>query len=547
MLLMSTLGSSRPPGKIGAPLPAGPVAGSFDALVVGSGIGGLAAAALLAREGGRRVLVLERHSVAGGFTHTFRRPGFEWDVGVHYIGDVNLPGSATRAAFDYLTQGRLKWSAMPEVYDRLQVGGRWYDLHAGRERFRESMKAYFPEEARAIDAYLEAVARVVRRSRFFFAEKAIPGPAAAVLGGLLRGAFLEQADLTTDEVLRGLTGSAELRAVLAGQWGDYGMPPGESSFAMHAVTANHYMEGAGYPIGGSSEIAAGIAPLIEQAGGMIATRAEVAQILVGPGGHAIGVRLADGRQVRAPVVVSDAGAQATLNRLLPAELECTRALRGELARIPPSIAHLGLYVGLKRAEDEPEFGASNLWSFPGPDHQANVRRHAEDPSAPFPFVFVSFPSAKDPAFATRHPGKSTIEVIAPSSFDRYAEWADTRWKSRTADYESLKRDLTARLLAELERLVPSTRGRVLHAELSTPLSTRHFDACQHGEIYGLCASPARFRVRGLGTRTPVRNLYLAGQDAAVSGVTGALVGGVLAASAILRRNLMGRVFRPTGA
>ena len=61
---------------------------SWDAIVIGSGIGGLTAAALLSKHGGKRVLVLERHYTAGGYTHGFHRPGYEWDVGVHYIGDV---------------------------------------------------------------------------------------------------------------------------------------------------------------------------------------------------------------------------------------------------------------------------------------------------------------------------------------------------------------------------------------------------------------------------------------------------------------------------
>ena len=91
---------------------------SWDAIVIGSGIGGLTAAALLARHAGKRVLVLERHYTAGGFTHTFRRPGYEWDVGVHYVGEVNDPNSPLRAAFDHLTEGRLQWNSMPDVYDR---------------------------------------------------------------------------------------------------------------------------------------------------------------------------------------------------------------------------------------------------------------------------------------------------------------------------------------------------------------------------------------------------------------------------------------------
>jgi hypothetical protein len=125
----------------------------------------------------------------------------------------------------------------------------------------------------------------------------------------------------------------------------------------------------------------------------------------------------------------------------------------------------------------------------------------------------------------------------------FGRWAETRWKRRGTEYDGLKQALTDRLRADLEKHVPETRGRVDYAEVSTPLSTRHFANYQQGEIYGLSAAPARFRMRSLGARTPVRNLYLTGSDACTSGVAGAMFGGVIAASAILKRNLVSKVGR----
>src|SRR5271166_3801479 len=79
---------------------------TWDAIVIGSGIGGLATAALLSSYAAKRVLVLERHYVAGGYTHAFHRPGYEWDVGLHYIGDVQDEHSMVRRAFDQITDGQ---------------------------------------------------------------------------------------------------------------------------------------------------------------------------------------------------------------------------------------------------------------------------------------------------------------------------------------------------------------------------------------------------------------------------------------------------------
>ena len=95
---------------------------SYDVIVIGSGIGGLTTAGLLARAAGKRVLVLERHTEPGGLTHTFRRDGASWDVGVHYIGQLD-PGSQGRAYFDYLSGGELEWNRMPDAYDRFVYPG----------------------------------------------------------------------------------------------------------------------------------------------------------------------------------------------------------------------------------------------------------------------------------------------------------------------------------------------------------------------------------------------------------------------------------------
>ena len=519
------------------------IADSWDAIVIGSGIGGLATAALLAKHGGLRVLVLERHYAAGGFTHVFKRPGYEWDVGVHYIGRVNDPASSVRAAFDHLTEGRLQWNAMPDVYDRISIADRTYEFPSGLERFRTRIGEAFPGERGAIDRYIAAVFAAARASGRYYAEKAIPGPIATLIGPLLRSGFLRYSSQTTLQVLSQFTHNRELIAVLTGQWGDYGLPPGQSSFGAHAIVAHHYFEGAGYPVGGASEIAAGIAPVIERAGGEIIFSADVAGILL-ERGRAIGVRMADGRELRAKTVISDAGASNTFARLLPPDLTATAAIRGDLKTVPPSTAHVCLYVGLKRAQGQPDFDAANQWIYPEADHDAGFARFANDPSAPWPCLFLSFPSAKDPTFERRHPGRSTIEVVAPIPYEAFAKWSDTRWKRRGEDYDQFKQDLTDRLRADLERHVPAVRRRIEYAEVSTPLSTRHFANFEHGEIYGLSSTPERYGLRSLGARTPVPGLFLTGADVCGSGVTGAMFGGAVTASVVLRRNLMGKLTKP---
>ena len=106
---------------------------NYDAIIIGSGMGSLTAAALLSKEG-KKVLVFERHYVAGGFTHVFKRKGYEWDVGIHYIGEVQNLNSPIRKMFDYVSDGNLKWEDMGEVYDRVIIGDKKDDFVKGVEK-----------------------------------------------------------------------------------------------------------------------------------------------------------------------------------------------------------------------------------------------------------------------------------------------------------------------------------------------------------------------------------------------------------------------------
>ena len=515
-------------------------AGKWDAVVIGSGIGGLAAAALLAKAG-RRVLVLERHYVAGGFTHVFKRPGFEWDVGLHYIGDVQRPRAALRRLFDYVSEGRLGWAPMDDVYDRVIVGHESYDFVAGRERFVEGLTARFPGERRAIEGYVESVTACAAAAQSFFGERAAPPWLGALLRPLLCRRFRRFSDRTTWEVISSLGASRELLGVLTAQYGDYGLAPRQSSFGIHALVAKHYFDGGSYPVGGASAIAASIAPTIEAADGAILLAAEVEQVLV-RGGRARGVRLLDGTEIEARLVVSDAGALNTFGRLLrDTPAWASRRLR----QVRPSVAHVCLYLGLMATAGELGLPKTNLWIYPDYDHDENVRRYLADRAAPLPVAYVSFPSAKDPDWERRRPGTATIEVIGLAPYEWFEPWQGERWRRRGEAYQNLKCELQGRLLEAAVGQLPQIRGRIAHAELSTPLSTRHFANYTRGEIYGVDHTPERFRLSWLRPHTPIAGLFLTGQDVVTDGVAGALMGGVLAASAILRRNVLGGILRAT--
>ena len=509
---------------------------AYDAIVIGSGIGGMSAAAILAKHAGWRVLVLERHYTAGGYTHVFKRPGYEWDVGLHYIGAVEGPDAGMLPFFDYITDGQLKWARMDDVYDRMIIEDKVYDFVKGRQAFSDRIKGYFPNEAGAIDTYINLVTRTARSFGPYCAEKVVPSFIAKTAGSFMRRGFMKYAGRTTLDVMKELTSNRELIGVLTGQWGDYGLPPGQSSFGIHAIIADHYLEGGYYPVSGASAIGAAIEPLIKDKGGKIVINAEVRRLLL-DSNRVTGVEMNDGRIIKAPIIISNAGVFNTFNKLLPRNTVNNNGIDNYLRHMERSSAHVCLYIGLSSDDAGAQLATTNLWIYPGYDHDKQWREFQLDPSKPLPVVYVSFPSVKDPTFNKRHPGHATIDLITFMPYEVFKSWEGTRWKHRGDDYMELKTQLSERMLELLFRHVPSVKGKVEHCELSTPLTTSHFMNYQRGEAYGLAHTPQRFKNRFLRPRTPIKNLFLTGQDMATCGVSGALIGGVIASSSILKKNM----------
>jgi len=515
----------------------------YDVVVVGSGMGGLTNAALFSLLG-KKVCVLEQHYTAGGFTHAYRRKGYEWDVGVHYIGEVHKEYSSLRRIFDVISEGRLKWAEMDPVYDRIVLGNEEYDFVAGRENFTNNLIERFPEEEQAIKQYVALIRNISKQTSKFFAGQAMP-PFMARVYNTFRPYFVAKEFFqNTREVLEGLTKNQQLISVLTGQWGDYGQVPKEAAFLMHALLTKHYLAGAAYPVGGASAIAREIIPTILKNGGGVFTDAHVDEVLV-KNNTAYGVRLADGSEVTADKIVSNIGFVKTMQQLLPKESQAHHKTERWTKEVSVSSGSICLYAGFKGDSKALDLRSTNLWLYPNGDHEGNVERFSQakkdDLDVDLPLVYISFPSTKDPEWPKHFPDKSTVEIVSITQNEWFEQWQGTQWNKRGDEYLAYKEALSQKLLNKLFEREPQLRDKLDYYELSTPLSTQFYQKNVSGEIYGLDHFVERFNKPFLHPQTPVKNLYMTGADIMTAGVGGALMAGVITTMRMLGLRKMSQV------
>ena len=511
----------------------------YDIVVVGSGIGGLLVAALMARLQRKKVLVLEQHTNVGGCMHRFRIGDhvFESGGGVHYVGKLD----AEMQALLHAAAPNATWPpAQGTCYDQVGVAGRiTAHLRTGRRKWIGTVmsKARGREERQAALAAIRELERAAEAARWGALLKVVPHCLGRTTWRLLR--LVERFTgwrlapyyhrHTFNQAVAGAPEAC--KKVMVAQSGNLGTGPGEAPAAMHAAMVKHFWGGAHVP--DLDLLVKDMTATIAAAGGQVVTNAMVQSITV-VRGRACGVLVGQPNSscfvsvgAREAVVVATGLANTVklLGEDAPRSLQ--RIVRDVVGR--PSVCHVHLFVGLDGPLSEP-LSAANVWHHADEEDWLEAQHEhlnattteafavGEAPPSP---VFISSAAAKRGEQHAAHP---TVVVIAEAN----PEWFTGRQTSH--DYRALKDRIRGRLLGVLYSYYPQCRGRVQVAKVGTPLSSLDFIGTRESHGLSMRAGP-RFGnpavAMALRPKTPIPGLFISGQDVVANGLAGAMAGAAL--------------------
>jgi len=477
---------------------------SFDAIIIGSGLGGLSCAAAFARQG-FKALVLEQHDKPGGYATTFRRPGgFVFDVSLHStsVGERDgvhnlIPG------FPEIRD--VTFTPHPDLYRAIFPD---YDFRVPQRNigaYVNWLNAQFPDEREGIEETFKLMAGLadeigrlsqaqgkVEMSRF---PKEFP---------YLVKAYRFTWGQLTDAHLK----SPKLRAIISALWPYFGLPPSKLSAIYYGMPTYGYLRVGGYyPIGKSQKISDAFAGYIRSRGGQVLLRTRVERILV-KDGTAHGVRTADGKEYKAKVVVSNASAQETFRRLLE-DGESLREYLTRLDRLSVSLSCFQVFLGLKK-DLVRKLGIKDteIFVYPKYDHEAGYRAAvAADVESGFFGVTLY-----DNLYEGYSPkGKDTVNVICLQGFDHWEKYERDYRAGRKKAYRAEKERLANILIQQVEKaLLPGLSDAIQVKEIGSPLTNLRYTSNHRGAIYGWDQTLDNSGPRRLPHSTPIKNLYLAG-------------------------------------
>jgi phytoene dehydrogenase-like protein len=518
----------------------------FDAVVIGSGLGGLVTAAYLCAMG-RRTLVLEAHYVAGGNSQVFRRKDkgkeYEFDVGIHYIGECGRDGAITGILNSLGLAERVVFRPLDsDGYSTLHFPDLSFRIPFGWDRYRSRLYETFPEERESLGAVLDVMEGVAHASQRLSRNEIHMADLATEAPIFLQAGLRPVTELFAEHKL-----SSQAAAVLLGEQGCYAVRPSDTPVVMAAGLTDHFLRGAYYPVGGGQVIAGRLIEAIRAYGGEVRTRCPVQRIRVEQGrvrGVVAGRSNQRPIEIDAPVVVSNADVKRTFfdlvgeEHLLPETLEHMRDLK---MAVPLFCVYLGLDIDLA-AEGMPN---SNHFIWGDYDLESVYDELDAGRFSSKAMAYITVASLKDPHSQHLAPsGHTNLQIMTLVPRD-YSVWnvergpADGGRYHRDPEYRRRKESLVDHLIETSESVIPNLREHIVWKEAATPISQERFTRSTGGTSYGIEMSCSQVGPLRVGPRTEVEGLFLCGASTPSGpGVHGVMRSGLAAASEILETDLL---------
>lgn len=526
-LKVSELWASTHNGNIPMSLLRESAAESYDAIVIGSGIGGLTTAALLAKAG-RRVLVTERHDRPGGYAHSFQRGRYHFDAAVHQIGGCQPTDERETGLIDMLlrrldVRNRCEFLRVNPFYAGLFPGFR-IDASTGLEEFAESYGRIFPAEAQTIRETVDLSARIAREVRRL--------PAQLTGWDLLSfprkfPTLFRYRNATLGQVLDARFRDPRLKASYATLWPYLGLPPSRLSFVYWSLMLMSYVrEGAYYCRGTFQNLANALVEAVRRNHGELLLLTRVRRIRV-RAGRAEGVVLENGQRIDAPVVVSNADVRETFEELVGLE-HVPRSYASRLRSMRPSLSAFVTF--LATSLDLRKLGAAHeMFLFRSWDHEGEYRSVLEGRPAA---TVVAVPSLTDSSLAPK--GEHVVSLTTLVPYD-----VGTSWRTE-------KKRFGEELLRTAESAFPGLTESAKNIEEASPRTMERYTLNFTGSIYGWEVAPDQVGPKRLDHRTPILGLLLSGHwTQPGGGIYAVAASGLQTAQAILGEAELNRILAPS--
>jgi all-trans-retinol 13,14-reductase len=500
----------------------------FDAIIVGSGVGGLSTAICLARAG-QRVLVLEQHYVPGGWAHSFTLNGQRFSPGVHYVGLIG-EGQSTNEMYRGLgiANDMVFFRMNKKAYEHCWINGEKFDIPAGIENWKKSLATRFPKEEKNINNYLTLVERVslelqlIPKLKGFWQNITVP---------FRTKHFGKFALFSLKRVIGWYIKNPLLKSVLNVQCGDHGLSPKRACFPVHCSVMSHYFEGGFYPMGGGGGIVKAMTNAVKKHGGEIRVKQNVAKILI-ENKKAIGIQLENGQQILAKTIVSNADPSNTYLKLIGKE-HLSKGLIKKLEKTKYSVTSLILFLTLDIDVTQFEIDSGNIWMMKDENDDANFDQLMDGDITDgdsFPAVFISCTTMKDPvSFNGRY---HNFEVLTYINYDNLPEFNGLE-DYHSENYKLFKEKVINKFINNIEKIIPGAKQNVVQAELGTPKTNEFYINSTKGNVYGTEKTLKQVGPFSYKNKTEIENLYLCGASTLSHGVAGATQSGIVASAGIL--------------